>query len=225
MLWLIWSYLKKTTNKHKKYYVPTFLIFDSKCIQFTAVSICNKLKWKVVPTTLETQPEISPLKNVMSWQNWRILRSRTLGQLPSMCIFYSLSFCEHILHFMKDVKNSSIVSILHVYFILNFHHVTFILHTAHILIWRQIMNLLIESFNKMTSFIKSYCLWEILCSFCRCKTLQNRLKTKCSLCKMWFLVFCFLPPNESKVWLQKESVRENVLYPVVGLGNFKTQVP
>lgn len=134
---------EKAINKCTKYYVPIFLISDSKCIQFTTVSICNKLKWKVFPTTLKTQPEVSPLKNVMSWQNWRILRSRTLGQLPSTCIFYGLLLCEHILYFMKDVKIYSIVSILHLYFILNFYHVTLILHTVHILIWRQIMDLLV----------------------------------------------------------------------------------
>lgn len=144
MLWWIWSYLEKRPINVENAMFPYFSFQIWNVFSSLQLPICNKLKWKVFPIMLETQPKISPLKNVMSWQNWRILRSRTLGQLPSMCIFYNLSLCEHILYFMKDVKIYSIASVLHLYFILHFHYVTLILHTVHILIWRQIMNLLVK---------------------------------------------------------------------------------
>lgn len=135
---------KKATNKCTKYIVLIFLISDSKCIQLTSVSICSKPKWKVFSALLRDTTRNISIKNVMGWQNGRILRSRRLGQLPRMCMFYSLSLCEHISYFMKDVKIYSIASILHLCFIPNFHYVTLILHTVHILIWRQIMNLLVN---------------------------------------------------------------------------------
>jgi len=64
----------------------------------------------------------------MSLQNWRALRSRTLGQLPSKVVFYSLSLHDHTLYFMKDVKIYSVTSTLHLYFIFNFHGVTLVFH-------------------------------------------------------------------------------------------------
>lgn len=103
MLWLIWSYLEKLPINVENATFPYFSFQIWNVFSSLQLPICNKLKWKVFPIMLETQPKISPLKNVMNWQNWRILRSRTLGQLPSMCIFYNLSLCEHI--FYEGCKN------------------------------------------------------------------------------------------------------------------------
>lgn len=136
MLYLIWNYLENIPEpQNTKYHVPVVLISDAKCIQFFTVSISNKLMWRVFPSMLQTQPKIPPLKNVRSLQNWRTLRSGTLGQLPGMCIFYGLSLHDHTSYFMKDVKIYSTASILHLYFILNFHCVTLVLHYFTLLIF------------------------------------------------------------------------------------------
>lgn len=133
MVHLIWNYLEKITItvQNTKYHVPIVVISNSKFIEVFAVSICSKLMWKVCPIMLWTQLKPPPLKTVMSLQNWRTLRSRTLGQLPSTCIFYSLSLHDHILCFMEDLKIYSITLILCLYFILNFHCVTYSFTTSH----------------------------------------------------------------------------------------------
>lgn len=99
-----------------------------------------------------------------------------------------------------------------------------------------LLTILFEFFNNVTwyTFVKSYCQWEILCSFCRCETLQNRLKTKSNLHEMWgfFLFLSSLFPNESWAWVRKWPVQMAgtmycYLLPChsIGLNHFKAKMP